>query len=246
MRKIILATNMQKMEIVCLTLKDALNIQQSDAERIILVGDIKEGGLTPEYNFIKEVSRTIKKEVRVLIRRNKIDFKATNIEFELMKKDVEFCKKNNIKTIVFSVMNENNCIDWNRNLELLEIAKPMQVIFGKGIDYSTKVLEDLKKVEKIGFKGVLMQGGLKGFTNYLDALKQVGSSIISHANFELILAGGIGIENIKDAKSLGFNWFHIGNLVRENNSYENDIDINKINLLKQKIDRECENNETVI
>ena len=52
-----------------------------------------------------------------------------------MKRDILFCKKNNIDGVVFGILKKDENVDKVRCKELNELAKPMQTTFHRAFAY---------------------------------------------------------------------------------------------------------------
>lgn len=220
------------LEIVNLSLEDTKIINESNADRSELCGDISAGGLTPTRKLIEEVIKITNKPISVIVRPNANNFTVSETEYKQMIDDIKFIKECGHNAVVFSVMTETNLIDINRNKELIELAKPMKSVFCKGFDYLDDKYNSIDIIHSLGFKGILTQGGLGSINDNLEIFNSIlKHDLITSKEIEIIVAGGVGLENIIKLKEKSFTTLHAGNLLRIDNTYNTNLDINKINEL---------------
>ena len=81
-----------KLEVIGFTIESCLIAQAAGAHRIELCDNPSEGGTTPSYGFIKTARENLSIELYPIIRPRGGDFLYSEIEFELMKADIQICK----------------------------------------------------------------------------------------------------------------------------------------------------------
>lgn len=187
-------------------LEEAIKAEERGSNRVELCSDLENAGLTPPEEWIIESKKLLKIPVFVIIRPTFRDFFYTNFEFEIMKKQIIFCKENNIDGVVFGILEEKNkiiLIDLTRNKELAELAKPMKITFhmafdliGEGKDLTIeekleKKFEAIDELIKMKFDRILTKGGLQNAFLGKDNLKKM----IEYANNKIIIMPGGGISH---------------------------------------------------
>ena len=80
-------------EICANSFESAVAAQNAGADRIELCTQLAFGGLTPSPHLIKKVISELFIPVHVLIRPRKGNFCYSKKELNIMKNDIEFCKK---------------------------------------------------------------------------------------------------------------------------------------------------------
>ena len=80
------------LEICANSYQSAKNAQEAGAQRIELCQELSVGGSTPSYGLLKQVIENIHIPVFVLIRPRSGNFVYSDVEFEIMKKDIQICK----------------------------------------------------------------------------------------------------------------------------------------------------------
>ncbi|WP_342269069.1 copper homeostasis protein CutC [Spiroplasma endosymbiont of Aspidapion aeneum] len=225
---------MKNIELVIVDKKDLANLQVSNNERVLLCEDIKHNGLTPSIEFVKHFLNNIKQKIHVLVRDDGSNYLMST---EQLNKNIEYVKnfeKENVHGFMFSILNEENCIDWKK-IELLKSnAGSKKVIFGKAIDIVCDPIQDLIKLKSLGFSGVCLQGGTTPARNNIKKIKEIMSSAIFDEKFELIVSGSISPADISILKKLGNISLHIGSSIRYNESWEEMINPEFVNGMVSK------------
>ena len=220
---------MKKLEIACFNLESALIASTSNADRIEFCADASAGGITPPLEEIEILRATTEKEIVIMIRPRGGDFYYSDIEFEHMKTEINAIKNLNINGFVFGILDENNEIDFNRNQELIELAKPYPCTFHRAFDRTSDALISLEKVTDLGFKTILTSG----LSNNVDQGKYTLKTLVEKAKKQITImpGGGLRSTNIKDIDdNTKAQYFHSSAMINSEIA-----DLNEINLLKKLI-----------
>src|SRR6185295_5031126 len=115
-------------------------------------------------------------------------------EFEIMKKDILFCKELKIDGVVFGILNHDGSVDVDRCKELVGIAKPLSVTFHRAFDMTADPFQSLEEIISSGCHRILTSGQKPTATEGAEMI----SKIIIQANGRIIImpGGGIRPENI--------------------------------------------------
>ncbi len=193
-------------EICANSYQSAINAERAGADRIELCVELAVGGITPSYGLIKKVKEDLKIPVHVLIRPRSGNFTYSDSEFEIMKQDIELCKKLGCEGVVSGVLNVDNTIDIVRTKELVQLANPMKFTFHRAFDWVVSPLVGLEQLRVLGVNYILTSGqesnALKGMGLLKELKAQEGEKI------EIMPGSGINIDNILDFKNVGFNQIH--------------------------------------
>ena len=128
---------MQIIKEVCVdSLEDAVSAEKNGANRIELCGRLDLDGLTPSRELIKESFYTLKIPVRVMIRPKHSSFIYSEEEINTMIEDINFCKSLGLDGVVFGCLDENSNFNMTQINKLSKIAKPLNVVIHKSIDYT--------------------------------------------------------------------------------------------------------------
>ena len=99
-----------KLEVIGFTIESCLLAQAAGADRIELCDNPGEGGTTPSYGFIKAAREKLHIDLYPIIRPRGGDFLYSDAEFELMRSDVEICKKLGCDGIATGILNADGTV----------------------------------------------------------------------------------------------------------------------------------------
>ena len=167
----------------------ALKAKKAGANRIELCKDLRLDGLTPDYESAKKTIDSLNIPVFILIRPREGDFIYSNVEFELMKRDIIKFKEMGCKGIVSGVLNEDNSIDIKRTKELVELSRPLEFTFHRAFDVVSDPLEEIENLIKIGVDRVLTSGQKEKAIDGLVLLEQLNNI----SNNRIVIMPGSGI-----------------------------------------------------
>lgn len=189
-----------KLEICANSYQSAKNAQIAGAHRIELCSELSVGGITPSYGLIKQVVDKLSIETFVLIRPRSGDFKYTDAEFEVMKKDIQLCKELGVSGIVSGVLNDDNTLDIERAKVLVELSKPLSFTFHRAFDCVPNPSETLEQLIDLGVSRILTSGQKPKAEEGLELLQQLQKQAKDRLT---ILAGsGINAKNAKQFKAI--------------------------------------------
>ncbi len=184
------------LEIACFNLESALIAEKAGADRIEFCSEIKQGGLTPDFNDFKKLKNSIKIPVFVMIRPRGGDFCYSENEFEQMKKEIARFKKEKADGFVFGILGENNSVNPEKNKELIELAKPLPCTFHRAFDRAEDYKKALLEIIKCGFITILTSGTKKNVSEGKKILKELIE--ISDGKIDILCGGGLRSQNITD------------------------------------------------
>lgn len=219
------------LEVCANGIESALIAQQTGVNRIELCEHLEVGGLTPGYKIIEQAMSLLRFPVHVLVRPQAENFFYSTEEFEIMKRDVKFCKSQKVQGIVFGILKEDGTIDLKRCEELLEMTKPLFATFHRAFDVVKNPLESLEEIIALGFDRILTSGQkstcLEGSEMIAQLVKQARGRI------SILAGGGITEDNIAEVvKRTRTNEFHFSAKVKSPD--ENFVsDLNLIRKIKE-------------
>lgn len=184
----------------------ALNAKKAGADRIELCTELAVGGITPSYGLIKKVREEIAIPVHVLIRPRSGDFTYSDVDFDIMKSDIELCKKLGSNGIVSGILNSDFTIDLKRTKELVDLAKPLSFTFHRAFDWVTNPFKALAQLIDLGVHRILSSGqetnAAKGIFLLKELQKQAGNRLT------ILPGGGINKNTILKLKDANFKEVH--------------------------------------
>lgn len=196
-----------KLEIIGFNIESCVTAQESGADRIELCASPGEGGTTPSYGLIHSAREKLQIELYVMIRPRGGDFLYDEHDFEIMKKEIELCKKSGCDGIVTGILTADGKVNKEKCKILIELAYPLEATFHRAFDRVENPFEALEDIIDLGFERILTSG-LK--PKAIDSCKLLGE-LINKADERIIIMPGSGVtsENIISiAENTGAKEFH--------------------------------------
>jgi copper homeostasis protein len=187
---------MIKLEICAQSLTSALAAQAGGAHRIELCAALEVGGITPSYATLLETRKLLNIEICVLIRPRAGDFFYTDLEFDLMKKDILFCKQQGVEGVVVGVLYQNRTIDLKKMDILAQLSYPMDIICHRAFDQTPDPFEALSQLENLGFQRILTSGQSQNAMDGKEILR--GLVEAAYGEIEIMPGAGVNPNNIQE------------------------------------------------
>lgn len=213
------------LEVIATNKSDIILLNQSKCDRIELCVDIKKDGLSPSFSDILSMSKLSIKPIRVMLRiRNDFIFKET--DYLMFEELVSKCRTINIEGFVFGFLDENK-IDFNAMNKIINLCSGFKNTFHKASDV---IIEHFSydSINELNIATVLTQGGMSELEQNIDKLKSL------NLKCEVLIGGGVNNDNFDLVNSLGHS-IHVGSMVRLDNDFGQEIDLNIVNRLKDKM-----------
>jgi copper homeostasis protein len=152
---------MINLEVCANSLTSALAAQEGGAIRVELCDNLNEGGTTPSYGQIKMARKLLNIKLYVLIRPREGDFLYSDIEFEIIKADVQYCIDAGCDGVVIGILNADGSINKPRCAELVQMAKKsgLGVTFHRAFDMCNDMDKALEDIIELGCERILTSGG---------------------------------------------------------------------------------------
>jgi copper homeostasis protein len=180
-----------KLEVIGFTIESCLIAQAAGAHRIELCDNPSEGGTTPSYGFIKTARENLSIELYPIIRPRGGDFLYSEIEFEVMKADIQICKNLGCDGVVIGMLNADGTVDKQRCKQLVDIAQPMGVSFHRAFDRTKDPFKALEDIISIGCERILTSGQKSVATDGAALLNE----LVKQANGRIIIMPGSGVRS---------------------------------------------------
>lgn len=194
---------------VCVdSIESAIVAENAGANRIELCSSLAEGGLTPSFALIALSKKILKIPIMVMIRPRAGDFYYSELEFEVMKKDILCCKELNVDGVVFGMLTPQGKVDKERTTELVTLANPMKVCFHRAIDMTNNYFEAFEDIIECGCTRVLTSGKENKAILGLDNIAKI--QLDSKGRIEVMAGSGVSADNAKEIYSkTKINHFHL-------------------------------------
>jgi len=183
------------LEISTYNLNGVKAAKELGADRVELCDNIKEGGTTPSYGFVKMALEVNHPEVFIIIRPRGGDFLYSDSEMEIMKRDIVEAKNMGVNGVVSGVLLPNGDIDIVRTKELIELSRPMKFTFHRAFDMTRDYKKSLKTLIDLGVDIVLTSGMEDKATDGIEVLKNLVE--IADGKIDILAGSGVNASNIE-------------------------------------------------
>jgi copper homeostasis protein len=182
---------MINLEVCANSLTSALAAQEGGAIRVELCDNLNEGGTTPSHGQIKMARKLLNIKLYVLIRTREGDFLYSDIEFEIIKADVQYCIDASCDGVVIGILNADGSIDKPRCAELVQMAKKggLGVTFHRAFDMCADMDQALEDIIELGCERILTSGGKSTAPEGANVIAQ----LIEKARGRIIIMPGSGV-----------------------------------------------------
>jgi copper homeostasis protein len=196
-----------ELEICAGNIQSVLAADLGGADRVELCENLNEGGTTPSFGTIAMAKERCSLDVFVLIRPRGGDFVYSEIEFEVMLKDVQSAVELGVDGIVMGCLGEDGTIDYEKCCRLMEAAGGMPVTFHRAFDVTPDPFKALDTIRSLGISRLLTSGQKSRAEDGLVLIKDLHAH--AGTNLKIMAGSGINESNIQDiATRAGISAFH--------------------------------------
>lgn len=190
------------------TVESSLAAQRGGAGRLELCAALGDAGTTPSAGMIAAVKSAVRIPVVVIIRPRGGGFVYSDIEMDVMRRDIESARTSGADGVAIGVLTADARIDGTRTAELVRLASGMSVTCHRAFDMTSKLDESLEALIEAGVGRVLTSGGA---TSALEGALMI-KSLRERAcgRIEIMAGGGIREENVAEVvRSSGVSQIHM-------------------------------------
>lgn len=180
-----------QLEICSFNLASALIAQQAGAQRVELCASPEEGGTTPSQGVIRAAREQLHIDLYPIIRPRGGDFLYTEEEFQVMLKEIAFCKEVGCNGVVIGLLNTDGTIDKKRASRLVEAAWPLGVTFHRAFDWAINPFEAMEDIISIGCERILTSGQRPTALEGVDMLNE----LVRQADDRILIMPGSGVRS---------------------------------------------------
>ena len=178
-----------KLEVCVDNVESAINAQSAGADRIELCNNLNEGGTTPAFGTIVSARNNLNIGLNVIIRPRGGDFLYTNLEYDLMRRDIDISGENGVNGIVLGILRPEGTIDVERTAKLIEFANPMSATFHRAFDMCSDPVQGLEDVISTGAQRLLTSGQKEKAPQGIELINQ----LVMQSGSRIIIMPGSGI-----------------------------------------------------
>jgi copper homeostasis protein len=144
---------------ICIDSVDgAIAAAEAGAARVELCANLLEGGTTPSLGLIETTIARARLPVQVMIRPRGGDFLYSEIEIEMMLRDIAAAKAARAGGVVFGCLTADGRIDARQSEQLIAAARPLSVTFHRAFDVARDPVEALRILIALGADRLLTSG----------------------------------------------------------------------------------------
>jgi copper homeostasis protein len=180
---------------VCVdSVESAVAAEAGGAARVELCDNLMEGGTTPSAGAIAAAREKLGIKLHVIIRPRGGDFCYSDVEFEVMKRDVEFAKQLGVDGVVIGILLPDGSIDADRTRELVSLARPMNVTFHRAFDMTRDAFAALETLIELSVDRILTSGQEPSVIEGLDLITELVKRACDRMT--IMACGGVNERNI--------------------------------------------------
>jgi copper homeostasis protein len=176
-----------KLEICVDSIESAITAEIAGADRVELCSSLSEGGTTPGYGLITSVRNNLTIGLHVLIRPRGSDFLYSDLEYDIMRRDIEMCGESGVNGVVLGILNAKGRIDVDRTAKLIQLAHPMTVTFHRAFDMCHDPVKSLDDIIASGASRLLTSGQRN---SAIDGAELIGRLVEKSGSRLIVMAGG--------------------------------------------------------
>ena len=195
-----------ELEVIGFTIEGCKVAADAGATRLELCDNPADGGTTPSYGFISAARKLCDIDLFAMIRPRGGDFVYSDDEIEIMKLDIEMCKRLGCDGVVLGILDAYGNVNVSQTAALVSVAYPMSVTFHRAFDRALDPMKALKDIIECGCDRLLTSGQQKTAHEGIEMIQM----LINNCGDLVIMPGsGIRSDNIlSTASKLTTNEYH--------------------------------------
>ncbi|MEV7096133.1 copper homeostasis protein CutC [Amycolatopsis sp. NPDC051045] len=196
------------LEVIALDAADAEGAQAGGADRLELVADMAQDGLTPSVETLRDVLSATDLPVRVMLRDNG-SFAVGDLEG--LRADTARLIDAGAREFVFGFLTFDSEIDLDACEALIKEVDGLPWTFHRAIDRTRDPLRAYDQLASLGCDTVLAAGHPNGVASGLSVLQRLAQR---ESGPELLVGGGLRAQQVHLLRAGGVRGFHVGSAVR--------------------------------
>jgi copper homeostasis protein len=180
-----------ELEVIAFDLASCTTAAENGATRIELCANPHEGGTTPSFGMIKEARKISATKLFPIIRPRGGDFYYSSHEFNSMLHDIQICHDLGCDGVVIGMLKKDGTVDIEKNKELVDAAKGMEVTFHRAFDRVNDPFIALEHIISMGCKRILTSGLKPTVMDGIETLKE----LVNRAGTRIKIMPGSGVRS---------------------------------------------------
>ncbi len=182
------------LEVAANSVASALAAEAGGAARVELCAALEVGGVTPSHAAVALACERLRIPVFVLIRARPGDFVYDDIEFEVMRRDIEACKALGCAGVVIGALDPDGNVDVPHCRMLMDAARGVPVTFHRAFDFARDPFAALDAIIDLGCARLLTSGQADDALAGASMIRQLVNA--ARGRITVMPGGGIGAANI--------------------------------------------------
>ncbi len=183
-------TDLPIIEACVTSVTSALAAQDGGAARVELCDNLHDGGTTPGPGSIALARERLSIDLHVIVRPRGGDFLYSDLEFEIMKREVTACRELGVDGVVVGILNADGTVDTARTAELVDLAGPTSTTFHRAFDMTRDPHRALEDLVVLGIDRVLTSGQQPSAPAGVELI----ASLVEQAGERIVVMPGAGID----------------------------------------------------
>lgn len=221
------------LEVIALTVRDAVAAEQGGADRLEVVADMAADGLTPAPETVAAIAAECPLPQMVMLRCD-ASFTGGPAVLDRLSRDVKALAQAGAAGFVFGFLDGAGAVDLAATEALIHAVSPLPWTFHRAVDYAADVHASWRAVRLLpNLATVLTSGAPTGVADGLPVLKSRADA----GDGSIILAGGgLKPHHVPALLDFGIRAFHVGSAVRT--SWSEPVDWGLVRRWRTLVDRD--------
>lgn len=221
------------LEVIVCSVQDAIEAARGGANRLEVVRDLRQGGLTPSWELVQELRRTVDLPLRVMLRESG-GYEASKDEIDRLCAAVERFASLEVDGFVLGFLHDGQ-LDIELARQVLACAPHVNATFHHAFEDTTDKLASISEIKRLRqVDRILSSGGTDDLKSRIQRLRQYETAAAPELT---ILAGG-GIDGeaiLKIGGETVIREFHVGRAARAQFQVEGDVEASLVRGLLNKL-----------
>ena len=165
----------------------AIAAERGGAGRVELCAALNDGGTTPSAGMTAAVVASVRIPVFVIVRPRGGDFVYSELELDVMRRDIDAARSSGAHGIVIGALRPNGDVAEGRTRSLVQAAGDLPVTFHRAFDLTPRHREALEAIHGAGCARVLTSGGA---ATAIDGAEVIAALVTQAGDRIHVLAGG--------------------------------------------------------
>ena len=222
------------LEVIVCSVPDAIEAEKGGAHRLEIVRDLKRGGLTPSYELVEEIRRTVELPIRVMLRESESYETSGEDEIERLCSAAERFAALGVDGFVLGFLKDGE-VDIELTQRVLASAPQIRATFHHAFEDASDKLIALRAIKQLPqVDRVLSHGGRDDLVARVRRLSQYERAAAPEVR--IIAGGNINSEAILQiGRETRIREFHVGRAARAQFDVEGQVQASLVNGLIMKL-----------